>query len=160
MANHCPTLFVGSEGTFGVATEIEVRLMPLPEAVETLLALFDRIDDAARRLQPRPRRGSRRDLALAIKYLARPESQLLAAAAATLALNLTSTRAVQMAVDVRPFKKVAAPDHLFKSVARNKKVFATVLLARARRSRRVRNRVADAGHSLQNPIDQGAFAAA
>ncbi|HEX7050919.1 MAG TPA: FAD-linked oxidase C-terminal domain-containing protein [Longimicrobiales bacterium] len=41
-------LFVGSEGTFGVATEIEVKLSPLPEAVETLLALFDRIDDASR----------------------------------------------------------------------------------------------------------------
>lgn len=41
-------LFVGSEGTFGIATEIEVRLEPLPEAVETLLALFDRVDDASR----------------------------------------------------------------------------------------------------------------
>jgi glycolate oxidase subunit GlcD len=41
-------LFVGSEGTFGIATEIEVRLTPLPEGVETLLALFDRVDDASR----------------------------------------------------------------------------------------------------------------
>ncbi|HEX6938627.1 MAG TPA: FAD-linked oxidase C-terminal domain-containing protein [Longimicrobiales bacterium] len=41
-------LFVGSEGTFGVATEIEVRLSPVPEAVETLLALFDDVDDASR----------------------------------------------------------------------------------------------------------------
>jgi glycolate oxidase subunit GlcD len=41
-------LFVGSEGTFGVATEIEVSLLPAPEGVETLLALFDEIDDASR----------------------------------------------------------------------------------------------------------------
>ncbi|MBX6362764.1 MAG: FAD-binding protein [Gemmatimonadetes bacterium] len=41
-------LFVGSEGTFGVATEIEVRLEAAPEAVETILALFDRMDDASR----------------------------------------------------------------------------------------------------------------
>lgn len=41
-------LFVGSEGTFGIATEIEVRLIPLPESVETLLATFTRVEDAAR----------------------------------------------------------------------------------------------------------------
>ena len=41
-------LFVGSEGTFGIATEITVRLSPLPPAVETLAALFDDIDDASR----------------------------------------------------------------------------------------------------------------
>jgi glycolate oxidase subunit GlcD len=41
-------LFIGSEGTFGIATEITVRLVRAPEAVETLLALFDRIDDASR----------------------------------------------------------------------------------------------------------------
>src|SRR5690606_38025115 len=40
-------LFIGSEGTFGIATEIDVRLVPIPEAVETLLALFDDIDDAS-----------------------------------------------------------------------------------------------------------------
>lgn len=41
-------VFIGSEGTFGVATEITTRLLPLPEKVETLLALFDDIDDASR----------------------------------------------------------------------------------------------------------------
>ncbi len=41
-------LFVGSEGCFGIATEIEVGLLPLPEAVRTLLAVFDRIADAGR----------------------------------------------------------------------------------------------------------------
>jgi glycolate oxidase subunit GlcD len=41
-------LFIGSEGTFGIATTVEVRLMPLPDAVETLLALFDDVNDASR----------------------------------------------------------------------------------------------------------------
>ena len=41
-------LFIGSEGTFGIATEIVVRLLPIPEAIETMVALFDRIDDASR----------------------------------------------------------------------------------------------------------------
>ncbi|MEJ2335557.1 MAG: FAD-linked oxidase C-terminal domain-containing protein [Gemmatimonadales bacterium] len=39
-------LFVGSEGTFGIATAITVRLAPRPEAVFTSLALFDRIGAA------------------------------------------------------------------------------------------------------------------
>ncbi len=33
-------LFTGSEGTFGIATEATVRLLPVPETVETLLAPF------------------------------------------------------------------------------------------------------------------------
>jgi glycolate oxidase subunit GlcD len=41
-------LFVGSEGCFGLATEVEVRLLPLPEGVRTLLAIFDSLQDAAR----------------------------------------------------------------------------------------------------------------
>ena len=39
-------VFVGSEGCFGIATEIEVRLLPKPEGVRTLLAIFDRLGDA------------------------------------------------------------------------------------------------------------------
>ena len=39
-------LFVGSEGCFGIATEIEVGLLPVPEGVRTLLGIFDRIEDA------------------------------------------------------------------------------------------------------------------
>nr|MBC8451426.1 FAD-binding protein [Planctomycetota bacterium] len=34
-------LFVGSEGTFGLATEVTVKLTESPAAVETLLAVFD-----------------------------------------------------------------------------------------------------------------------
>jgi glycolate oxidase len=38
--------FVGSEGTLGVATKVKVRLLALPEAVETMLAAFCDIDAA------------------------------------------------------------------------------------------------------------------
>lgn len=41
-------LFVGSEGCFGLATEVEVALLPLPEATRTLLAIFETIEDAGR----------------------------------------------------------------------------------------------------------------
>ncbi len=40
-------LFVGSEGTLGVATEIVVRLVAIPEAVRTMLAIFDTIEHAS-----------------------------------------------------------------------------------------------------------------
>src|SRR6266481_3887517 len=39
--------FVGSEGTLGVATKITVRLTKLPEAVATLLAIYNTVEDAA-----------------------------------------------------------------------------------------------------------------
>jgi D-lactate dehydrogenase (cytochrome) len=39
-------LFVGSEGCFGLATEIELALVPEPEAVRTLLAAFPRPEEA------------------------------------------------------------------------------------------------------------------
>ena len=41
-------LMVGSEGCFGLVTEIEVRLLPLAEGASTLLAIFDAIEDAGR----------------------------------------------------------------------------------------------------------------
>jgi glycolate oxidase len=37
-------LFVGSEGTLGIATRIVVRILRRPESVQTLLAAFDSID--------------------------------------------------------------------------------------------------------------------
>ena len=40
-------IFVGSEGTLGIATKIIVRLLPNPEATRTLLAIFDEVDDAS-----------------------------------------------------------------------------------------------------------------
>jgi len=38
-------LMVGSEGTLAIVTEITVKLTRKPEAVKTLLAIFDRVDD-------------------------------------------------------------------------------------------------------------------
>ena len=40
--------FVGSEGTLGIVTEITVRLTPIPEAIETMLAIFDDVVPACR----------------------------------------------------------------------------------------------------------------
>jgi glycolate oxidase subunit GlcD len=39
-------LFVGSEGCFGIATEIEVRLLPVAEGVRTLLGIFETMEAA------------------------------------------------------------------------------------------------------------------
>jgi glycolate oxidase len=40
-------LFVGSEGTLGVITKIILKLIPLPEAKATILALYNQVEDAA-----------------------------------------------------------------------------------------------------------------
>src|SRR5437763_14736019 len=40
-------VFVGSEGTFGIATKIAVRILRKPQAVKTVLAVFDRIEQAS-----------------------------------------------------------------------------------------------------------------
>jgi glycolate oxidase len=40
--------FVGTEGTVGIATAITVKLLRKPEAVATLLGIFESVDDAAR----------------------------------------------------------------------------------------------------------------
>jgi glycolate oxidase len=40
-------LFVGSEGTLGIVTEVLLRLVPRPAARRTMLALYERIEDAA-----------------------------------------------------------------------------------------------------------------
>lgn len=40
-------LFIGSEGTFGIATEATLRLVPIPPAVRTLLAEFEDVDKAS-----------------------------------------------------------------------------------------------------------------
>jgi len=41
-------VFIGSEGTFGIATEATVRLSQIPPAIRTLLADFTNVDDASR----------------------------------------------------------------------------------------------------------------
>jgi glycolate oxidase len=40
-------LFVGSEGTLGIVTRIITRLVPVPEAVKTLLGIFPSVADAS-----------------------------------------------------------------------------------------------------------------
>jgi len=40
-------VFVGSEGTLGIATAVAVRLTPNPEGITTMLAVFDDLDAAA-----------------------------------------------------------------------------------------------------------------
>ena len=39
--------FVGSEGTLGIATKVVVRLLPVPDTIVTLLAIFDGIEEAS-----------------------------------------------------------------------------------------------------------------
>src|SRR5919198_384577 len=40
-------VFVGSEGTFGIATKIVVRILKKPQAVKTVLAVFNEVDHAS-----------------------------------------------------------------------------------------------------------------
>jgi glycolate oxidase len=40
-------IFVGSEGTIGIATKVIVKLTPLPEASRTLLGVFESVEDAS-----------------------------------------------------------------------------------------------------------------
>jgi len=50
-------LFVGSEGTFGIATKIVVRLMRRPQAVKTFLAVFDEVARASQTVAAITARG-------------------------------------------------------------------------------------------------------
>jgi glycolate oxidase len=50
-------LLVGSEGTLAVVTKVIVKLSRLPEAVKTLLAIFDSIDDATETVADLTARG-------------------------------------------------------------------------------------------------------
>lgn len=40
-------LFIGSEGTLGIVTQVVLKLIPKPQARKTLLAIFDKMEDAA-----------------------------------------------------------------------------------------------------------------
>ncbi len=50
-------LMVGSEGTLGIVTEVTVRLCRKPEAVNTLLAVYDQVLDATRTVAAITARG-------------------------------------------------------------------------------------------------------
>lgn len=41
-------ILTGSEGTMGIVTEITVRILKKPQAIKTVLALFDEVEDASR----------------------------------------------------------------------------------------------------------------
>jgi glycolate oxidase len=50
-------VFVGSEGTFGIATKVVVRIVRRPQATKTLLAVFDALDRASRTVAAITARG-------------------------------------------------------------------------------------------------------
>jgi glycolate oxidase len=50
-------VFVGSEGTFGIATKVVVRILRRPQAVKTLLAVFDVLDHASQTVASITARG-------------------------------------------------------------------------------------------------------
>jgi glycolate oxidase len=50
-------LLIGSEGTLGIITKITLRLLPLPEAVRAMTAVFDKLDTAAETVSEVIRRG-------------------------------------------------------------------------------------------------------
>jgi glycolate oxidase len=50
-------VFVGSEGTFGIATKVVVRILRRPQAVKTLLAVFDLLDQASQTVAAITARG-------------------------------------------------------------------------------------------------------
>jgi len=50
-------LFVGTEGTFGIITEVTVRLVPTPQATRTYLAIFDEMSRACRMVADITRQG-------------------------------------------------------------------------------------------------------
>jgi glycolate oxidase len=52
-----PGLFVGSEGTLALLTEITVKLTRLPESVKTLLVIFDTLDDTTETVADMTARG-------------------------------------------------------------------------------------------------------
>jgi len=50
-------LLIGSEGTLGIITSITLKLLPLPEAVNAMTAVFDHIETAAETVSEIIRRG-------------------------------------------------------------------------------------------------------
>ena len=69
-------VFVGSEGTLGICTEVTVRLMPQPEAVKTLLAVFQNMEDASNAVSGIIARGI---VPVALEMIDRPTIQAVEA---------------------------------------------------------------------------------
>jgi len=45
-------ILVGSEGTLGIATKLILRIMPKSEAVKTMLAIYNSLEDAEEQSPP------------------------------------------------------------------------------------------------------------
>jgi glycolate oxidase subunit GlcD len=69
-------LFIGSEGTFGIATEVVVRLLPVPSTVRTFLAPFSSMTDACQAVSDIVARGM---VPAAIEMLDRPTIEIVEA---------------------------------------------------------------------------------
>ena len=80
-------VFVGSEGTFGIATKIVVRILKKPQAVKTVLAVFDEVDQASAAVltsrAPLSRHASTIRAACASIPTLKPSSSMRSAAAAS-----------------------------------------------------------------------------
>jgi glycolate oxidase len=50
-------LLIGSEGTLGIITQMTLRLLPLPETVRAMMAVFDKLETAAETVSEVIRRG-------------------------------------------------------------------------------------------------------
>jgi glycolate oxidase subunit GlcD len=69
-------VFVGSEGTLGICTEVTVRLLPLPEAVKTILAIFRSMEEASHAVSEIIGRGI---IPVALEMIDRPTIQAVEA---------------------------------------------------------------------------------
>jgi glycolate oxidase len=69
-------VFVGSEGTLGICTEVTVRLLPLPEAVKTILAIFRSMEEASQAVSEIIARGI---IPVALEMIDRPTIQAVEA---------------------------------------------------------------------------------
>lgn len=69
-------VFVGSEGTLGICTEVTVRLLPRPEAVRTSLAIFRTMEDASQAVSAIIGRGI---VPVALEMIDRPTIQAVEA---------------------------------------------------------------------------------
>jgi glycolate oxidase len=70
-------VMVGSEGTLGICTEVTVRLLPLPESVKTILAIFRTMEAASTAVSGIIGRGI---IPVALEMIDRPTIQAVEAA--------------------------------------------------------------------------------
>ena len=71
-----------------------------------------------------------------------------------------SRRAVEFAVNMRPFEKLIGGDHLLEISRRDEEILAAIHFAVSWRASGERNRIAKIRHLIQHALDQRALAAA